>query len=166
MKNKRGQIKLSFGMIFSIILIIIFLAFSFYAIKKFLDVQNSVEVGKFGNDFQNDVDSIWKGTQGLKQEEYLLSESIKYICLGDLSKTTRGNFSSFYNDFEKTYYGTENLFFYPVGSAQGLDSKKINHIDISSTTKLENPFCVENKNGRVRLIIKKDFGEDLVTITR
>ena len=166
MNSKSGQLKLSFGMIFSIILIIIFIAFAFYAIQKFLGVQNSVEVGKFGNDFQNDVDSIWKGTQGSKQEEYLIPDKIEYVCLADLTKSRLGSFSSFYSEFEKAYYGTENLFFYPVGAAEGLDSKKIQHIDIGKTTVSENPFCVKTVNGKVSLVIKKDFGEALVTITK
>ena len=66
---KRGQMKLSFGMIFSIILIIIFISFAFYAIQKFLSIQNSVQVGKFVNEFQQNVDKIWKGSQGSEKKE-------------------------------------------------------------------------------------------------
>ena len=62
--NKRGQMKLSFCMIFSIILILAFLAFTVYAIRKFLGIQTSVQIGKFGDDLQTDVDKMWRGSQG------------------------------------------------------------------------------------------------------
>ncbi len=48
--------KLSFGMIFSIILIIVFLSFAFYAIKIFLNMQTTMQVGKFVEELRNDVD--------------------------------------------------------------------------------------------------------------
>ena len=48
--KKNGQATISFGMVFSIIMIIIFISFAFYAIQKFLDLQNSAQVGKFGSD--------------------------------------------------------------------------------------------------------------------
>jgi len=43
MNEKRGQLKLSFGMIFSIILIIVFLGFAFFGIQKFMDYQKSIQ---------------------------------------------------------------------------------------------------------------------------
>ncbi|MBI5803328.1 hypothetical protein HY448_01440 [Candidatus Pacearchaeota archaeon] len=166
MKEKKGQMQLSFGMIFSIILIIVFMAFAFFAIYKFLDIRNSVEVGKFANDFQKDIDSIWKGSQGSQERTYFLDESIKYVCLADFESNKKGSniYSNYYDELERVYFGKENLFFYPVGSAQGSDSKEIKNIDLIQTTSENNPFCVRNIDGKVKFTIKKDFGEDLVTI--
>ena len=45
--KKRGQMQMSFGMIFSIILIIVFISFAFYVIKKVLDAQRKAEIGLF-----------------------------------------------------------------------------------------------------------------------
>lgn len=168
MKSKRAQMQLSFGMIFSIILIIVFLAFAFFAIYKFLDIQNSVEVGKFKSDFQDDIDAIWKGSQGSQEREYFLDERIKYVCFAEIIQNGNGDgdYSNFYGDFEQVSTGNENLFFYPVGSAQGNDALLIKNVDINVITQEENPFCVQNEDGKVKLLIKKDFGENLVTITR
>jgi len=69
---KKAQLKLSFGMIFSIILIVIFIASAFYAVQKFIGVQNIIQVEKFANDFQNDIDKIWRGSQG-NQEKRIFS---------------------------------------------------------------------------------------------
>jgi len=141
---KKGQMKLSFGMIFSIILIIVFLAFAIYAITKFLGFQDTLKIEGFMNDLQGDIDRIWKGSQASIQVEYSLPKKIDAVCFTDEEH--------------------ENLFFQSETIIRG---KKIEHIDILETTKNggEDPFCIENENGKVKMIIKKDFGESLVTIT-
>lgn len=158
--------KLSFGMIFSIILIIIFISFAFYAINKFLDIQSSIQVGKFSNDFQNNIDKIWRGSQGSEEKEYFLPKKIIYVCFVDYSSGKKGEKQDLYREIEQLYYGNENMFFYPIGSAQGLNAREIKNIDLENITKNKNPFCIENINGKVNFIIKKDFGEVLVTIEK
>lgn len=162
--EKRGQLKLSFGMIFSIILIVIFIAFAVYAIQKFIDVQNTVQIGKFANDFQNDIDKIWKGSQGLQKKEYVLPKKIDFVCFTDYSSSGKGLNREFYDEFKLLYYETENLFFYPIGSAKGIDAKEIKRIDLAKTTETKNPLCFENFGGKVSFTIQKDFNEALVTI--
>ena len=166
MTNKKAQLKLSFGMIFSIILIIIFIAFSFYAVQKFIDIQKSVQIGKFANDFQNDIDKIWKGSQGLQKKEYFLPKKISFVCLTDYSSNERGLNRNFYDELKLVYYENENLFFYPIGSAEGFDAREMKHLDLIKTTETENPLCVENIEGKISLTIQKDFNEALVTITK
>ena len=165
MINKKAQLELSFGMIFSIILIIIFISFAFYAIQTFIGVQNSVQVGKFASDFQNDIDNIWKGSQGLQKKEYFLPKKINFVCFADYSSEGRGENRNFYGELEFVYYENENLFFYPVGSAEGLSAKEMKHIDLTKTTETENPLCVKNVRGKISFTIQKDFNEALVTIT-
>ena len=143
--NKRGQMKLSFGMIFSIILIIIFIVFAFYAISKFIGMQRIAQVGQFVDCLQSDVDKMWKGTQGSQEAEYSLPKKIKEVCFTD-------------DEYE-------NLFFYPEGSSEGFNSIEIKHIDIEKITENENPFCIQNTDGKVKMIVKKGFGEELVMIT-
>ena len=164
--ERGGQLKISFGMIFSIILMVIFIAFAGYAIQKFLELQDIVQVGKFTDDFQADIDKIWRGSQGSVEKEYVLPKDVIYICFTDYSFEKRGESENLYNSFLEVYFEKENFFFYPVGSGEGLDSKEIQHINLEKITENENPFCVENINGKVKLIIKKNFGEALVTIVK
>lgn len=164
MINKKAQLKLSFGMIFSIILIIIFIAFAVYAVQKFIDVQNTVQIGKFASDFQNDIDKIWKGSQGLQKKEYSLPKKINFVCFADYSSSEKGSKRNFYDELKLVYYENENLFFYPIGSAKGIDGKEIRHIDLEKTTETNNPLCFENLEGKVSFTIQKDFNEALVTI--
>ena len=163
MAGKRGQIKMSFGMIFSIILIVIFLAVAFYAVQKFLELQNTALISKFANDLQSDIDKIWKGNQGNQPQEYVLPKKIKFVCFIDYSSSSN---SQIYDDLRRNFYDVENLFFHPLGSSPGFESKEIKHIDLNATTSSENPLCLYNKDGKIELILTKDFGEALVTITR
>ena len=58
-RSRSGQLEISFGMIFSIILIIIFIAAGFYAITKLLALQRTIQIESFLKDFQDDVDKMW-----------------------------------------------------------------------------------------------------------
>lgn len=135
--------KLSFGMIFSIILIVIFIAFAFYAIQKFLGIQNTVKVGQFVDNLQSDVDKAWRSSQYSQKVEYFLPTKVEEICFTDNSE----------------------LFFKPLGSGGIFDYREIEHLDIEKITENENPFCIKTIKGKVEMTIKRDYGEALVTIT-
>lgn len=162
---KRAQMQLSFGMIFSIILIIVFISFAFFAISKFLGMQRSIVVASFIDDLQKDVDRMWQSAQGSQEKNYILPKKIQYVCFIDF-KSRANNKNYIYDELGQVYSESENMFFYPVGSAEGLDSKEIKHIDINKITGMENPFCIENIGGKVKIIIKKGFEDNLVKIIR
>jgi len=162
-RDKRGQTKLSFGMIVAVILIIVFVSFAFYAISKFLGLQRTVEVSKFADDLQFDIDKLWK-SQGSQEVNYRLPARVEEVCFVDYSIPESGIDIEKYRMLKKAFYGDENLIFYPVGSGEGLDSKIIAHIDLDLITETNNPFCLKNNNG-VKMTISRDFKDSLVTIT-
>src|SRR3989344_2711893 len=87
---KRGQLNLSFGMIFSIFTIILFISVAFYAIEKFLTLQSATQAAKFASDLQNDVNNVWKSSQSSDKIEYFLPSKVKLVCFADLSTSSRG----------------------------------------------------------------------------
>ena len=148
-RNKRGQLKLSFGMIFSIILIIFFLVFAFFGIRQFLDVQETINVEQFKNDFQEDVDQMWRSSRGSTEKIYSLPNEITGVCFED---------DSF-----------ENMYFVP----REFGGEFIEHIDIGKTLDLKvnsdartGRLCFENTDGKIKIFLEKDFGENLVTIIK
>ncbi|HEA46717.1 MAG TPA: hypothetical protein ENH99_02955 [Candidatus Pacearchaeota archaeon] len=161
----KGQLKLSFGMIFSIILIIIFFIFAFFAIKSFMGIKNSAETGKFINDLETDIDRVWKSAQSSQQKEYFIPSGVDAVCFTDFEISAKGANRERYDELKRSFYGSENLIFYPFGSSD-LDSTIVENIDLAEITKDENPFCLENQEGKINLVLKKDFGEILVKITR
>jgi hypothetical protein len=170
MISKRGQLKISFGMIFSIILIIIFLTFTFWGIKKFVSISNSVKIADFKDNLQEGVDSLWRGSKGSDTLEYNLPSKIEFICFGNLIPPPEGpgptgNFASIYEEIRWSFFETENMFVYPTEAAEGLDATTIKHIDIEASTTMKNPLCFENREGKITLTITKDYGDSLVTIS-
>ena len=142
-RDKAGQLQLSFGMIFSIILIIIFVAFAFYAIMKFLGIKDDALIKKFENKLQNDVDKIWKGQQGSQKVEYIIPSKIKAVC--------------FVNDeYENLVYQSKEF----------ISRIKIEHIDMEKSLGNSEKLCFENLDGKISLIIKMNPGEKLVTLTK
>ena len=138
---KKAQLKLSFGMIFSIILIIIFLVFAFYAIQKFLESKDFALIEKFANDLQLDVDKMWKGSQGSQEKEYILPKRVDEVCFAD---NPDGNLN--------------------FKSKSRIAEKEIKHIDINKIIANNNEYCVKNTNGKVKMTIKREFEDPLVCI--
>jgi hypothetical protein len=139
---KKAQLQISFGMIFSIILIIFFLAFAGYAIYKFVYISNTGKVGEFVSGLNTDVEDMWKLNKGSQIFSYGLPSGIEQFCINDKSE----------------------IYFLPLGSGEGFDYTEIKHLNIGSIV-TETDFCVKKKNGEVELLIKKDYGETLVMIS-
>jgi len=133
---------------------------------KFLDFGKLTEVAQFRDNLQRDVDKIWKGQQGVWSPDsgYILPKEIEAICFVDFDKDAKGEDKELYSDL--IYGGSveRNLVFYPHGSAEGMDAIQLKHIDLEKMTADNNPYCIANKNGRVKLTIRLDYGETLVTI--
>jgi len=166
--KKRAQMNLSFGMIFSIILIIVFISFAFYAIGKFLDIQKSAKTGQFISNLESNVNQMWTSSQGSQELEYSLPTSVDYVCFADFSggASKSGPKQEIYGDLRFVHFEDENMFFYPVGSSGAVDSAQIENIDVFEITKIENPYCITVAKGDVKLTIRKGINERLVTVTR
>lgn len=145
MKDYKGQLNLSFGMIFSIILIIVFIAFGFYAITKFIELQNSIQIEQFLSDFQDDVTAMWKSTGGSEGQvrTYYLPTKITSVCFID-------------DEFQNLRFTSNKI----------IGGKMIENLDIASITAKENRFCIGNIKGKINLTLVKDFGETLVRVER
>lgn len=157
---------MSFGMIFSIILIILFLTFTVYGIMKFLGFQKSVQIGQFTTYLQEDINKMWGGSQGSVDREYRLPAQINYACFFDINSQPVGAKADYAKDFELISAGENNFYFYPVGSGEGLDSRIVEHIDIAKITSSENPYCIPNADGKIKITIKMNLGDSLVSVTR
>ena len=143
MKKNRGAIELSFGTIFSIILIITFIAFGIYGITKFLDLQKTIQVEKFLGDLQEDIDKMWKSSQGSQRVEYTLPTNIAAVCFKE-------------DEFENLQFTSNSI----------IRGKNIAHIDIEKIIGDDSSLCMQNIKGKVSMTLVKNFGNVLVTITK
>ena len=157
--------KISFGMIFTIILIIFFMAFAFFTIKKFIDIQKQAQIGSFLEDLKKDVDEKWNSMKSDKEYTYVLPTKIKKVCFVNLKNPSgSGVDKSYMEEFDLNSIGHENLFFYPMDAAEGMPSKEIKHINITKITDPRNPYCILNQKGKVKITIKKDYGDNFVIL--
>jgi len=157
---------MSFGMIFSIILIIIFIVFAFSVIGKFLNTGDNALVKRFSNDLQNDINTVWRSSQALQSVTYNMPNKVEKICFTDFSLDSLGEDSDIYSELRLTYYEFENLFFYPTDSIEDLQAKTLEHLDIVNSTQEANPLCFNNIDGKVSLTLQKDYKDTLVKITK
>jgi len=164
MLNKRGQdssVGMSFGMIFSIFLIIVFVAVAVIVIKVFLDFSSSADVGKFYTEFQGEVNDAWRSSQTSKKYKINVDPDIKQICFANLSAPITGDQAAYKEISDYQYYGY-NTFMLPPGAAQGLDAKNIEHLDIEKITASSNPYCVSNPG---EVTISKGIRSRLVMVS-
>lgn len=140
--NKKGQMKLSFGMIFSIILIILFIAFAFYGITKFLSFQDTVKTEQFVSNLQLDIDKMWQSSGGSVEAEYLLPTKIEAVC------------------FQDDEY--ENLVF---RSGEFVGGKMMTHLNITKMTGGKE-LCFDTVRGKISFVIEKDYGDALVILSK
>ncbi|MDO8528497.1 MAG: hypothetical protein Q7S06_01235 [Nanoarchaeota archaeon] len=143
-RERKGELNLSFGMIFSIILIIAFLVFAFYAIRKFLEFQDTINIEKFKAGLQTNIDDLWRssGNEEGYGVSYNLPKKITGVCFKD-------------DEFENLYFQSERI----------ITGKKIEHLDIIATLNGKDSVCFENTNGKVNMTLNKDFSDVLVTIS-
>lgn len=165
-KNKRGQLKLSFGMIFSIFLIIVFIGFAFYAIKVFFNFQDNASFGKITGDFQKDVDRIWRSSEASEIFTYNVPRKVELICFVDFEKESGGINQGIYDDIYQATFGEGNLVFYLGEENLETKSFEIENLDIGKITLNENPFCLRKEDGKVEFILEKEFKDTLVKVKR
>jgi len=163
---KNGQIEMSFGMMFSIILIGIFVFVAIYAIMIFLNMGNQVDTAVFTSNLQNEVDRIWRGAgEDAFINLTLRSSKITYICFFNSDEPKKGNFNNIDEIFEelksRPLNSNENLYFYPAKYAD-ISARKISHMDMTKFN--SNPYCIKKQGDVFRIRLSKELGGSLVRV--
>ena len=146
MKRKRGAMELSFGMLFSIILIIIFIAFAVYGIGKFLNLQKNIQTKTFVNDLNYDIDKLWR-SQGSQPVTYTVPVNVERVCFSE---------DEFEKDINVEIMGEKSIETYDLVHAKLSD-------DFSSG---KGGDCVSVEKGKIALQLEKEYKETLVTIRK
>lgn len=140
--NKRGQMKLSFGMIFSIILIVMFLAFAFYGIRSLLGTQDTVQVEKFKDGLQTKITNMQRSNYASDEVTFFLPKHIEGIC--------------FVNEEYNLQLHEED--YYDEVTIDGLNEEK--------TVGDNENLCIKVTDGKVKFLLSKEFNESSVTVSK
>ena len=157
---KKGQLHLSFGMIFSIIIIIAIIGVAIYFISNFLGTTKCVEVGFFYDNLKTHIEKAWRST--IHQDTFAdsLPSEIELVCFGNFTQTPLNEYKDEYEYLKRRYFD-KNLFLYPPQKACDgeLSSFSLDHI------KTNNFFCVPVKEGKAQIKTEKGNFDSLVTIS-
>lgn len=146
MKSKKGQLKISFGMIFAIILIIVFIVFAFIAINKFLEFQKNAQINQFMNNLQNDITSTYTSQSASNIETYSVPSNVIKVC--------------FVNS------NLDNLEIYTKGSLIPSNTNELKDIDLNNTFPGGNSrICTNATDNKVSIKLTKDYYSSLVTVS-
>jgi len=186
--SKRSQVmQLPFGMMFSILLIAVFVFVAFYAVGAFLSYRDCSQIGIFIDDLKNDVANAWTSSESSSSRfSGTLPSGIEYVCFADIAAGRnedgmldgwQGAYAPPSIDGEEivdeieNYPLERNMFFYPGENACSMAAEIIEHINITETINYgggdyENPYCIENIKGKASMMLEKGFNEALVSIRR
>ncbi|MEK6848647.1 MAG: hypothetical protein AABX65_03370, partial [Nanoarchaeota archaeon] len=138
--KKNGQFEISFGMLFSIILIIAFIAVAIYATMFFLGFGKCTDVGLFKQYLQEDIDKAWKSDENNFVFSNELAKEISHVCFADFSQQGRGEFKDIYEEAKRGVKENYNIFFWPYKSGcKDIRGFEMLHLDIKDITKTNNP---------------------------
>jgi len=170
-KSKKGQITgLPFQLIFSLILIALFLYAAIFGISYFLERADQAKIGQFTVELESKVNTVWQATEMQREYSFVLPSKIKEVCFGNFKEE---NFdSSLCAEFElyrdRAALAGANMFFCPPSAAYKVGSPvfaKISCDDVNCLEFLENPYCIENEAGIVKIKLSKSFGKAKVELS-
>ena len=167
-KSKRSQqiLGLSFGVIFSIILIIFFILITFIVIKSFLSTKSCAQLGIFKSKLENEVKNSWNSQYVSSKFKGVLPSKVKKVCFSDLSSQFKGVNRDIGEEFSVYEGNNKNMFFYPIESACEIPAHNIPHINLDLLTINENPYCINVENGIIEIQIEKKINDRLVSLLR
>lgn len=169
-KNKKGQgiMGVPFQMIFSLILIAVFIYAAFIGIKFFVESADQAQILQFSNEIKAKVNTIWQTTEASQSYEFNLPSKIELVCFGDLSKEiTQCPEFGLYR--EQAKIRGSNMFFCPPKAAYRVDAEVHLKIDCEGNDCLKSKqgglFCAQNVDGKVKVRLEKEFGNPNVLIS-
>ncbi|HRZ85685.1 MAG TPA: hypothetical protein P5277_02795 [Candidatus Paceibacterota bacterium] len=167
-KHKKADFSMSFNMLFSIILIAVFVALAIYVINYFLKIQCSISLGSFKDNLQKEVDRMWKSdTTGKSNEKYRIGSigrnCAEQICFFNTKdKKFKGIYSEQYDELIPYVLKQNNLYFYPIKKSSKLYFE-IKNLDTSNIE--NNPQCFSVEKGIVKIPLEKGSSDALVKLS-
>jgi hypothetical protein len=140
-------------MIFSIILIVVFISFAFYGILKFLAFQQDAKYHQFLDDLNSDIDKIWKSSQGSQELSYSLPSSVSEVCFVKTCVASK-------------YYcrtSSDNLVF--LNSKNKFESYYLDNLDLEKSLGTKQELCFNAVNTNIKIKLYKNYNEALVKVS-
>ncbi len=166
-KSKKGDIQLSFGMIFSIIIIIATISVAIYSITLFMQNAEKIKFNLAVKEIQEEVIYARTGQEADKIISVSTPKGIEMLCFYNSSERAGGSNSKVGEEIKNDISFDEkfNLYFYPLDIPQKYSSdtgwriKCSEYEDVNCLSFSNNPFCIIVNNGvaKIRIINKGNY---------
>jgi polysaccharide lyase-like protein len=155
-KNK-AQMKISFNLIFAIILIVIFIAFGIFAMKKFVITQERVGAADFISNIEEEISNTLRQQNTAQQETFTVPNGVEEVCF----------------KYQQPNSGNPTMYSVPEGIIEawieGVNWVETNPegealcIPVNDQGKISVSFSIDYEDGSVTIKDGKDFvSEELV----
>lgn len=145
---KRGQLELSFGMMFSIIIIIATIATAFYFLRVFFQTSSCTSFELLHKEVRDRIDQVWRAPQAREQFSLKVPQTITAVCFGtpDVRHEIGEKLDAYRVQGEGVY------FYPPLEACQGsLAVKRIEHVASQPAW-----FCVNVSNRIAHVTLEKE----------
>jgi hypothetical protein len=152
-KSKRGEgaVGMSFGWIFSLILVVFFIFTAIYGIKFFLKTANCTRVGSFYETLQDRVDEAYSSSSSDFEMEVSIP-GVDMLCFANLSEEITGSLYA-YEEISLYEVYKANTFLVPTDKACDMPYKTIKNLNISKIIAAKNPLCFDiSDGGKIRIV--------------
>lgn len=154
---KKGQVELSFGMIFSIIIVIATVAIAIYFIQKFLVSGECASVGIMKDELQNEINKIWASPFGVEAFTAKTGGGIEKICFGDLTKAG-GKYAVVRDTLDRYSSPGDNFFIYPPEKAckGSFAAAKLSHVYSEEFN------CFDVRDGKAEIKLSRESASQIL----
>lgn len=165
-KAQSGVFGMPFSVLFSIFLIIFFIATAFIAIRFFLRFQSDSQIGFFLSDLQDEIDDAWEAQSSSKSYDGFLPTKVTHICFINITSDLYLADAVEQDVYEEVQFSGMlvneiNFVLWPLNKMGSIRSAQIDHIVLPE----ENPYCIETENQKASVKIQKNMDEALVRVS-
>ncbi len=158
--GKKGQIQLSFGMIFSIIIVVATVAIGFYVITYFLNLSSCTKVGLFWDSLNKEIDKAWNSDMTETVFKGDLPSGITKACFGNFSQQYAPSDSAQFEELKRYEAANRNAYLYPPGKACDVAFFNLKH------AKTNEFFCAPVSSGKASIKLSKTSFDALVRLSK
>lgn len=146
--NKRGQLQLSFSMIFSIFIIIVTLAVAFYVIREFVQTSSCSSIQLYYDALEREIDKVWRSSGAQLTFSHAVPSSVKAVCFGNPAEL-ESRFAAEKSALGRFAGQEKNAFIVPLQCGTQTSARTVQHAVI------EKAFCVPAVKEKVSFRLQK-----------
>ena len=167
-KKAQGTMEVPFQMIFSLILIAIFIYAAFTGIKYFMERADQAKIAQFLADVDAKVGTAWQATEMTQTYSFDVPKRVEMICFGDMSKSLREDVCPEFDVYkDQAVQKGANMFLCPPRKVYSVGAPIYHSIRCNGNPCVDfkqDLYCVKN-DGKISITLEKSIGSSKVILS-